>query len=270
MGAIIEPPVNRHVPALARAVALLDLVARSQAPLHVSEIARCLKLPKSTVHGLCSTLLDLGLLARRGETGLKIGPHVMRWSTAFVAGADVTTEFASLWDGLNVLPGETITLSTLEGAEVVYIACRNGNSPLGVSFRIGMRLPAPFTATGKAILSTMGDDTVRGIMANRWPEPLTLRSVRDIESFCVELAETRKRGFSIDNGQVREGMWCFGTTVRNAENHVIAGAAISMLSGQVDQPTMQLIGRSIQHVADLISLRLGANLQNSNFPKYPK
>ena len=252
--------VDRHVPALVRAHALLDLVATSQAFLTVSELARALDLPKSTVHGLCATLVHLGLLARRGETAFKIGPHVMRWANAFLAGADVTTEFAALWDGLNVLAGETITLSTLEGAEVVYIACRNSKSPLGLSFRIGMRLPAPFTATGKAILSTMSDAAVRGIMANRWPDPLTAHSVRDIDSFLGELEQTRLRGFSVDNGQVREGMWCFGTTVRNADNQVIAGVAVSMLSGQVDQPTTDLVARSIQRVANLLSVRMGADL----------
>ena len=258
----VEASTNeRHVPALVRAQALIDLVARSQTALTVSELARLLNLPKSTVHGLCATLLHLGLLARRGETGLKVGPHVMRWANAFLAGADVTTEFAALWDSLNLLSGETITLSTLEGAEVVYLACRNSNAPLGLSFRIGMRLPAPFTATGKAILSTMSEGAVRGIMANRWPEPLTANSVRDVDSFLLELQETRERGFSIDNGQVRDGMWCFGTTVRNAENEVIAGVAVSMLSGQVDKPTTDLIARNIQRVANLLSIRLGANLQ---------
>lgn len=259
-----QSPLDRHVPALVRAHALLDLVAQSRYPLTLSELARALDLPKSTVHGLCSTLLHLGLLARRGETGFKIGPHVMRWSHAFAGTTDLTTEFAALWDSLNVLPGETITLSTMEGAEVVYIACRNSDSPLGLSFRVGMRLPAPFTATGKAVLSTMDDGEVRAVLANRWPAPLTTASVRDVDSLLVELEETRRRGFSIDNGQVREGMWCFGTTVRNAENLVIAGVAVSILVRQANQLQTDLIARSIQFVADLLSKRLGARLMSHN------
>ena len=107
----------------------------------------------------------------------------------------------------------------------------------------------------------MSDDHVRGLMANRWPEPLTSNSVRDIELFIEELAETRARGFSIDNGQVRDGMWCFGIPVRNAANQVIAGVAVSMLAGQVDKPTTDLIARSIRRVAHLLSFRLGADLK---------
>lgn len=251
----------RNVPALTRAHALLDMIAAAELPLSVSEIARRLDLPKSTAHGLCTTLANLGLLSRRPDGGFIMGPHVMRWANAFMARADLVAEFADLWDSLNVFYGETITLSVLEGAEVIYVACRNSISPLGVTFRIGMRLPAAFTATGKAILSTMADGQVRAVMANRWPEPLTPHSVRTIDELLAELAETRARGFSIDNGQIREGMWCFGTPVRNATNQVAAGVAVSILAAQVDQATIDLVARNIRKVADLLSFRLGADIR---------
>jgi IclR family transcriptional regulator, blcABC operon repressor len=252
---------NKNVPALARAHAVLDMIATCEPPLTVSEISRRLDLPKSTVHGLCATLVNLGLLTRRIDHGFNIGPHIMRWANAFTARMDLVSEFAALWDGLNVLSGETITLSVLEDAEVVYIACRNSRSPLGVTFRVGMRLPAPFTATGKAILSTLSDDQVRGIMANRWPDALTPHSVRTINDLLSELAETRSRGFSIDNGQVREGMWCFGTVVQNAANQVTGGVAVSILATQVDQPTIDLVAKNIRKVAELLSFRLGADVR---------
>jgi len=252
---------TRNVPALTRAHALLDMIAAAELPLSVSEIARRLDLPKSTVHGMCVTLANLGLLARHGDGGFTMGPHVMRWANAFMARADLVAEFAELWDSLNVFYGETITLSVLEGADVVYIACRNSMSPLGVTFRIGMRLPAVFTATGKAILGTMSDEQVRALLANRWPEPLTAHSVRNIDDLLVELAEARARGFSIDNGQIRDGMWCFGTPVRNAANKVTAGMAVSILAAQVDQTTIDLVARNIRKVADLLSFRLGADMR---------
>ena len=254
------PTGSRPVPALVRTRAILDLISSSSESLSVSSIARELGLPKSTVHGLCGTLVEMGLLVRRSDNAFRIGPHVMRWANSFLMNTDITSEFVGLWDGLHMFKGETITLSVLEGAEVVYIACRNSASPLGVTFRIGMRLPAPFTATGKAILSTMPDEQVRGIMANRWPAPLTTNSVRDIEDLLAELREVRAKGFSIDNGQVQEGMWCFGTPVLNSANKVIAGVAVSMLASDVEAEKMDVIAKNIRHVAALLSYRLGADL----------
>jgi DNA-binding IclR family transcriptional regulator len=254
---------NRAVPAIVRARNLMDLIAGSSESLSLSALARELMLPKSSVHGLCNTLVDLGLLVRRSDNGFRIGPHVMRWANSFLISTDLTTEFVGLWDSMDLLRGHTITLSVLEGAEVVYIACRNSDSPLGVTFRIGMRLPAPFTATGKAILSSMTDDQVRAIMANRWPVPLTQNSVRSIDELLTELEETRRRGYSIDNGQVDEGMWCFGTPVLNSVNKAIAGIAVSMLKSNIKVDQLDVIPENIRHVANMLSYRLGADLSST-------
>lgn len=252
----------RAVPALVRMRSLMDLIAGSSKSLSLSALARELELPKSTVHGLCNTLIDLGLLARKSDNSFRIGPHVMRWANAFMMNSDLTSEFVGLWDSLDVFRGQTITLSVLEGAEVVYIACRNSDAPLGVTFRIGMRLPAPFTATGKAILSTMTDDQVRAIMANRWPVSLTANSVKTIESLLKELDDVRRRGYSIDNGQVQEGMWCFGTPVLNSANKAIAGVAVSMLKSEMHKDQLDIIPKNIRHVASMLSYRLGADLSH--------
>jgi DNA-binding IclR family transcriptional regulator len=252
-----------NVPALVRSHAILDLVTRAENALTVSDMARQLDLPKSTVHGLCATMVDLGMLARRPDNSFRMGPHVIRWSNAFTATSDLVTEFTAVFDETDVLTQETITLSVIEGAEVMYIACRNSTSPLGITFRIGMRLPAPFTATGKAIMSTMPADGVRAMMANRWPQPLTANSVPDLDALFVELEATRERGFSIDNGQVRDGMTCLGAAVRNSAGKVVAGVAVSFLSHDVDQPTLHVIARNIRKVADLLSVRLGADLRTA-------
>lgn len=251
---------NKPVPALARASRVLDAVVASEKPLTVSDLARRLSLPKSTVHGLCSTLVGLGLLVRRSGNSFLIGPHVMRWANAFLAQTDLTVEFSALWDNLSILTDETITLSVLDGSEVVYIGCRNSNMPLGITFRIGMRLPAAFTATGKAILSTMSDKQVRKIMSGHWPKALTPHSVRNIDDLLAELEACRQRGFSIDDGQTREDMHCFGTTVRDSTNQVAAGVAVSLLTAHVDGRSTDLAAEAIRTIAHQLSTRLGADV----------
>lgn len=251
---------ERGVPALVRGASVLDAVMASQQPMTITDLARWLKLPKSTVHGLCTTLVDLNLLARRNGTYFCIGPHVMRWASAFLGQTDLTSEFSALWDELRVLTGDTITLSVLDGPEVIYIACRNAVSPLGITFRIGMRLPAAFTATGKAILSTMTEQQVRAIMLGPWPKPRTPHSVDGIDALLRELEDCRKRGFSIDNEQTLEGMYCFGAPVRDSTGRAVAGIAASSLATQVNGSTTKLAAQGIKTMARQLSLRLGADL----------
>lgn len=246
-------------PAVLKASRVLDVLAQASAPLSLAELSRMVDMPKSSLHTICGTLIHLGLI-RRSENGqMALGPKVMTWANAFLARSDVTQEFFAAWEEVNELPQETVTLSVLDGDSVVYIACRNGSRPLGVTFRIGMRLPAPFTATGKAILSTLPEVEVRGLFSGAWPEPLTSVGTPNLKALIEEMKEVRTRGYSIDGGEVRDGMHCFGAPVFDSSgNRAVAGVAVSVLSLEINRETQEKAGLAIRRLADRLSKRLGA------------
>lgn len=249
------------VPALERGTRVLDLIARSKTQLSLSDIARGLDIARSTAHTICHTLVSLELLIRRSDQTFQMGPHVMRWSNAFTTQSDVATEFAATWDQETELPGATITLSVLEGAEVVYIAARNSDACFSrVEFRAGMRLPAPFTATGKAFLSHMSDFEVRKLITDTLPPPRTPKSVQDIEALLAELQEVRKSGYSCDDEQVAEGVVCFGASVLDSRNRPIAGVAVSLPVEILPTLERERVISNVQRIATRLSHRMGADL----------
>ncbi|RZL10487.1 MAG: IclR family transcriptional regulator [Rubrivivax sp.] len=256
-------------PAVGRAARILDLVARSARPLSMSELGRDTGLPKSSLHGLCETLVNLRLLRRADNGAMSMGPHVMTWANAFLAHTNILQEFYAAWQDSGLFTTETITLSVLDGRDVVYIACQNGSRPLDVTFRNGMRLPAPFTATGKAMLSTLPDAEVHALLGDvPWPSLLTRRSVGSFEALLPELAGCRANGYSIDDAQVRDGMHCFGAAVFDAssQQRAVAGLAVSFLAVDLDKPDKaQEIGRDIRTLADRLSTRLGAPVHADRF-----
>jgi IclR family transcriptional regulator, blcABC operon repressor len=244
---------TQQSPALERGARILDVVARSKTFLSLSDLSRELNIARSSVHSLCQTLVNL-------ET-FQLGPHIMRWSNAFTLQSDVATEFAAIWDQETGLPGATITLTVQDGAEVVYIAARN--SDLGRSsleFRVGMRLPAAFTATGKAFLSHMHDHEVRRLYAHGLPEARTGRSVRNVDDLLAELKAVRRDGYSYDEEQVAEGMVCFGATVLDAHNRPIAGIAVSLTMDADAMRDREPIIDNVRQMATRLSRRMGADL----------
>lgn len=247
------------VPALRRAVRILDHVGSANAPLTAAEITRALALPKSSAHGLISALLDLGLLDRASEGTYRLGPHIMRWASGFLGQSDLVGEFRRVFADVPALENYTITLTRLEGPDVVYLACRNSAAPLGFTFRIGMRLPAPFTATGKAMLSTFSPEKVRALLAGPWPERLTSNSTPSLPALLEEMEATRARGYSIDDGQIREGMVCIGIPVRDYTGGTVAGIAISLLEAEASRERMDELGAGLQRIASALSTRLGAD-----------
>jgi len=256
MNAATDSPVS-SAPALRRAVQILDLVSALATPPTFSEIVAQLGLPKSSAHGLCATLVDLGLLIRTNAGTYQVGAHVMNWANAFVSQTDLVDVFQDLLQDRQDLSNFSLTLTVLDQQQVVYIACANSKAALGFTFRIGLRLPAPFTATGKAILSTLGDQQVRQRFTSDWPQPMTANSVANIDQLLLELAQVRQRGYSLDNGQIREGMFCIGAPVYDFSGQAVAGLAVSMLEQEAIDSTVEAIGSKLVAIASSLSARLG-------------
>ena len=76
-------PAARAVPAVSRAIAVLDRLAEQREPMTLARLAQVLELPKSSVHGLCSTLVTYGYLHRQDDGAFRIGPKVMTLAEAF-------------------------------------------------------------------------------------------------------------------------------------------------------------------------------------------
>ncbi|ARU94405.1 IclR family transcriptional regulator [Tatumella citrea] len=252
-----EESQGTTVPALRRSVQILDLVSQSATPLSFTGIVSQLGLPKSSVHGLCAALVDEGLLIRTNDGTYRVGSRIMSWANAFLDQTDLIAEFQQLLQGRNELRGFTVTLTVLDDCQVVYIACSNSKAALGFTFSIGMRLPAPFTATGKAILSTLSDEEIGRRFADRWPESLTSHSVKSASALTTELARVRQCGYSIDNGQIREGMLCIGAPVRDFSGQAVAGLAVSLLQQEAGPQTIETVGQKLLEIAASLSARLG-------------
>lgn len=258
---------QKLVPAVERATRILDHVARTKSYPSLSDLSRELNIAKSTVHTLCRTLVELDLLIRRSDQTYQLGPHLMRWSNAFNQQSDVATEFASLWDKETGMPGATITLTVLEGNEVIYIAARNSEvSHSLIDFRAGMRLPAAFTATGKAFLSHMSDFEVKRLYPDGLPEQRTPHSVQSVDGLLQQLRDTRQRGYSIDNQEVADGIICFGASVLDSRNVPIAGVAVSLLAEDVSEKDRERIIANVRRIATRLSARMGADLERARRP----
>jgi DNA-binding IclR family transcriptional regulator len=252
---------NGGVPAVVKAVRLLDTLAAANEPLSLASLTAKLDLPKSTIHTLCATLVHAGLVRRYENGSYHLGSHVLDLSQSFLARTDVTAEFASLEASVSLLREETVILSVLDGLDVVYVACRNGSRPLGLNFRIGMRLPANCTASGMVQLCTLSSERVAELVRSHGLQGLTKKSVTDFSALTKHLAQARKRGYAIDDEGTREGMICLGAPVFDSHsNQAIAGISVSLLKAETDLRQKNIAIEQIQRMAVALSKRMGARV----------
>lgn len=247
------------VPSILKAVQILDTLAMAKASMTLAELTQHLALPKSSVLALCTSLTLTGMLSRVDGGAYKLGTHLLDLSHAYLANIDLTKEFIGTWDALAMPPGEGIVLGVLDATDVVYVACRNSDSPLGVTYRIGMRLPANCTATGKALLSTLPDERVRALYRNKALEKLTPHSHATLKALLKDLQATRRRGYAIDDEETREGMRCFGAPVFDSSgSYAIAAVAVSTLKLPGENGGKSPVTQAVLDFARALSKRLGA------------
>jgi len=245
------------VPSVVRAVRILEAVGSAPRPPTLGELARALGIPKSTTHDLCTTLVQERLLTRSPDGRFRLGVRVLELYRAYDAASDLSAAFTEVCDELLPRHEETLVLSVLDGREVVYVACRNGSQPIAVNYRIGLRLPAHCTATGKAILSTLPEERVRELFGEGdLPRP-TRYSLGSVDELVRELEATRRRGYSVDDEETVEGMCCVGAPVRG-RGDLRAAVAFSTVKARLTPARREELARQVMALAQRLSQRLGA------------
>src|SRR6185369_9141182 len=143
------------------------------------------------------------------------------------------------------------------GNEALYVAVRNGARPLGLAFNVGMRLPAYLSGSGKAMLAQLPADEVRRRFAGQLSTRLTTKGPRDLDALQRELALTRRRGWSVDDEAVREGVASFGAPVFDAAGKTVAGVAVCIHKAQLGSDRGARHREAALDVARRLTLRLG-------------
>ncbi len=252
------PSRSAKVPAVERAVRLLDQLAVSRQPASLSELVRTLKLPKSSVHGLLATLTALDLIKRTTNNEFQLGPRVMHWAGAYGLQSDLVSAFNQLASEHEQLAGDTVMLAVLDGSEVLYLACKQGSSPLAVNFRVGGRFPAACTSSGKAMMSTLSENEIRSRIAADGLPKMTRHSVATRAALMRQLRQARESGFALDDEETAEGMKCFGAPVWAAgSSRAVAAVAVSLIKASVSPKRSRETITAIQSLAQRLSERLG-------------
>ncbi len=246
------------VPAVERAVRLVDHLAGLRAPQPLAGLSKALGLPKSSLHGLLNTLVALGLATRNERGEYALGPRPVQWAGAFGQQSGVVAAFDAA-AGLPALREEAIMLAVLDGAEVLYLACRPGTRALAVNFRVGGRFPASCTSSGKAMLATLPPERVRALLGGAALPRLTRHSVGSVAALLRQLAEFRVRGYAVDDEETAEGMHCFGAPVFAAgRGQAVAAVAVSLIKASTGARRRDEVVTAIRELAARVSQRLGA------------
>ena len=244
------------VPALDKTFHILDLITESSQPLTAAQIAKQLAFARSSTHNILQSLLDKHVIHKDAENRFHLGSYLLYWAGKYEQQQGVIHLFKELIVQYPILLQHTVTLSKLDLGEVVFLACHESPAPLGFTFRAGVRVPAVFSATGKAMLSTLPMQTIKSLYEDQFPQPMTIHGVDNFADLATELDAIHDSRISLDDGQLRDGMYCLGTYIRNASGNASVGMAVSFLQREYEAKRHEVSAALIE-LAQQMEQRLG-------------
>jgi len=251
------------VPAVDRAARTLDAVADSPRGLTLSEVARALDAPKSSLLAVCSSLVAAGLLVRRGRR-YELGPKLLQLGSTYLDRLDLATEFRRADAELGPLPDETMVLSRLECTQTRYLATRPGRRAVAIHYQPGMRLPAHCTASGKSQLALLTPQEVAARYAATELERLTPHSIGTMSDLACELEKVRERGYAVDDEETALGMICVGAAVTDVLGSPTAAVSVSMVKAAVDDDQVREAAAAVRRMAHELAVATGGSTASAS------
>ncbi|WP_329461608.1 IclR family transcriptional regulator [Streptomyces sp. NBC_01431] len=251
--------MGRLVPAVARAMDVLELFLESEGSLSAPDVTRRLQLPRTTVHELLTTLSARSYLAPVPEQPgrYRLGVRNYQLGSRYAEQLDLAAEGQQVAREVAETCGETVHVAILEDADVIYIAKVDSTHAVRMVSAAGRRLPAHCTSVGKMLLAALPEAELDARLAGRELAAMTAASITDPATLRTALDGIRARGVAVEHQESNPDVSCVAAPVRDSAGRVVAALSVSVpmvrWSGQREAELAELAQKG---AADL-SVRLG-------------
>jgi len=249
-----------HVPAAAKTLHILEALAAFERPVTLQELTEHTGLPKSSVHSILATLETLRYIEREAANTFRLGPKAVQIGAAAQRTTNLSQLFHQTARKIVQECGETVQLTILDQAEVIYVAREDGTQPVQLASNIGGRLPAYATASGRVLLAALPETSIEALFARRPFPTLTARTISSLNQLKPELGLVRERGYAHDDQETSEGLECLACPIYDRTGQVVAGISVSFLSVRATPEHLQHILELVQRGAQAISEQMGGRV----------
>ena len=235
-----------------RAAAILEYIAL-QGGAGISELSRELQLNKSTVFSLVKTLEGLGFVFKNERTENYQATYRLRTADASQDSRSIIS-FARPWlEKLQQKYDETVHFVRLQEHMVVYLEKLESNKSIRIHSDIGGTMPLHCTGVGKAILAWQSEEIVEEFIRESGLPAMTSHTIRKADILKEELRRVRAQGFSIDDEENQDDLYCIGVPVFGRNQEVTYAISLSIPKYRKDEIDLSEAVQDLRETAREIS-----------------
>ena len=233
-------PAVAGTQAFGKFMRVLQLVADAEQPPNVAALVHATGFPRPTVHRIVAGLVAERMLVEHPQThGLSLGPRLIQLASRSWGRSDLRLAAMDELKRLRDITGETVHLAVPNGQHMVYVEKLESPSAVQMSSRIGTNVSMHSTSVGKAYLAMLGDPAREALLATL-PQPFERympNTLANADALRKQLAQVRKRGWSMDDEENEAGIQCFGAPILGDQGVAVAAISVSTLRfRQKDDP----------------------------------
>ena len=224
--------------AVLRSIDILDYLSHSKKPVTLSAISKDLGIPKSSVFDIIHTLVHKEMVQMDEDTKcFSLDVHCFEIGSTYLSRTDIHTQARPVLKQLSLQTGETTFLAVENNGMIVYLDKEEGSSPTRTTCVIGDRNDMYSTGLGKAILATLPIEKIRQITGGGRLTAKTSNTKTTFDELMKDLEQIRQRGYSIDNREDNEAVFCVGAPILNQSGDCMGAISISAIYTSItDEP----------------------------------
>jgi DNA-binding IclR family transcriptional regulator len=240
------------VPALGKAVAVLEVIAREPG-LRFTGIRERLGLPNSSAHHLISTMCELGLIKARPSGGFGLGLKLLELASIANESNDLQRDAMPLLRQFAQRVQLTCNIGVLDKGEAVYIGRVEGSRDIIVKSHVGQRFSVHCSALGKSLIAWLPADPLDALISSVVFEKRTPKTITNAADFRRQLGDVRRRGWALDDEEQVLNCRCVAAPIRDRDGVVVAAISAVGTLKQVEDGRLEAIAAQVMDAASAIS-----------------
>lgn len=206
---------------LAKGLSVIEAFTVDTERMSISDVSQVTGLDRATARRCLLTLHTLGYANYDGKY-FSLTPRVLRLGTGCLATMSLPRIVQPMLDALSEDIGQSVSVSILDGWDIVYVARSAQQKVMSIGLMPGSRLPAYCTSMGRIILASLPEEEARHILALRPLAARTAHTLTGVEEIMEELRRVKAQGYAIIDQEVETGLRSIAVPVFNARGQTVA------------------------------------------------
>ncbi|WP_321917015.1 MULTISPECIES: IclR family transcriptional regulator [unclassified Paraburkholderia] len=236
-----------------RVVEIFRQLHIAQRPMTMRELIDATGAPRSSIYELVTILTGVGWLETTADGSVFFGREMHYYGSDYATHNDLISRSHQAILALVRKYEETTQLCMLEGNKYTVVLSESSARPFNISSDIGVRVPIPWTATGRLLLGHLNADEIRELIPG--DDFVLDNGVRiDFNGFFQEVQLAKEQGYCCTEGLSNAFRLCMAAPVRDRAGFPIA-ALCFMTSRDTSPERRSAMLEDLLQSAKALSLR---------------